>query len=320
MKVLVTGALGFVGGRTCARLEEAGHAVIRAGHSKNAGGGRADHLIDIVDGETFSTLNEVGQIDAVVHCAGIAHRFGRTTKEDYSRINVEGTRNVAEFAAQKGIGRFVHLSSVLIYGQSASAVPVTESYPPQPVDDYSLSKLGGELAVTDVCSASGMSLAILRPVPIIGEGSRGNVARLIRAIDQKRFIWIGDGRNRRSFVHVDDVANAVLAGLSIPGDLNYLNVTGGTMTVKKLVEFISEDLGKRPPAKMLPHEIANMALSAFKQLAAFSKLRTYHRTLETWLSEAVYSGEAFIDNGFRPEVNLREAVRREVDCYLSSKG
>ena len=318
MRVLVTGASGFVGSRTCAHLELAGHEVIRVLHSRPSGQ-KNGYRLDITDAAAFDRLNSVGEIDAIVHCAGIAHRFGRVSREEFWRVNVEGARNVAEYAVRNGVCRFVHISSVLVYGVPTSNHPVTEYQTPNPEDDYSCSKLAGERAVAEVCTAEGVKLTILRPVPIIGEGSRGNVARLIRAIDRKHFLWIGDGRNERSFVYMDDVAGAILASLSMQDGKSTLNVTGGTITVRELVETISECLGASHPARLLPHKPAQLAVSVSRPFARVPMIGRYHRTLETWLADAVYSGDALTSLGFSPSVDLREGLRREVDFYLASK-
>ena len=318
MKVLVTGASGFVGSRTCSHLEAAGHDVIRITHSKKSGLPN-EYILDITDPGSFAKLEEIPDIDAIVHCAGIAHRFGRTSRDEFWRVNVDGAKNVADFAARKQITRFVHLSSVLVYGPSTSNHPVREDRTPAPKDDYSSSKLEGERTVAGVCKAAGIDLVILRPVPIIGEGSRGNVARLIRAIDRQRFVWIGDGRNVRSIVDLSDVAEAIRTALSISECFATFNVTGGTMTVREMVEDISKELGRSHPARLIPHKIAKLALSGASPLAKLPAIGRYHRTLETWLADAVYSGEALMNSGFVPAVNVREALQNEVKAYFASK-
>lgn len=318
MKILVTGASGFVGAKACTHLEAVGHEVVRVSHSETSDRTN-EYLIDITEPSTFERLNSVGEIDALVHCAGIAHRFGRVSRAQFWTVNVDGAKNVAKFAARNGVSQFVHISSVLVYGIQRSTRPVAENHPTVPEDDYSSSKLAGENAVADVCSAEGVKLTILRPVPMIGEGSRGNVARLIRAIDEKRFLWIGDGRNERSFVYVNDVAAAILTALSVTDANATLNVTGGTITVREMVETISERLGKSRPARLLPHKAAKFNLSISRPLARVPMIGRYHRTLETWLADAVYSGDALTSLGFEPSVALREALRREVDFYLASK-
>lgn len=317
MKILVTGSSGFVGSRTCARLEAAGHDVIRVSRS-NKPGSRSEYLLDIAEKEEFARMNDIQQLDAIVHCAGIAHRFERISREKFWRVNVEGAKNVAEFAARKGVRRFVHLSSVLVYGMPTSNRPVRDDQTPAPADAYASSKLAGEMTVADVCSSAGIELTILRPVPIIGEGSRGNVARLIRAIDRKRFHWIGDGRNQRSFVYVDDVAAAVDTALSMQRGSATLNVTGGEITVREMVATISDHLGADRPLTLVPFMPAKMAMAVSRPLAKLPIMGRYHRTLETWLADAVYSGDGLTRLGFVPSTDIPEALRREVAAYLAS--
>lgn len=318
MRILVTGASGFVGSNTCSHLEAAGHDVIRVVHSQKFGL-LNEYSVDIAEAESFAALNNVGDIDAIVHCAGIAHRFGQTSRDEFWRVNVDGARNVADFAARKQVNSFVHLSSVLVYGPSTSSRPVAEDQTPAPGDNYAASKLAGEVAVSEVCSAGKMNLTILRPVPVIGEGSRGNISRLIRALDRKRFVWIGDGRNVRSFVDVSDVAGAVLASIGTNGSLMVFNVTGGTMTVRGMLETVSDELGRPCPAPFVPHKAAKLAVAVSKPLAGLPGLGVYHRTLETWLSNGVYSGEAVMRSGFVPATDVRESLRNEVRAYLRSK-
>ena len=318
MRIIVTGASGFVGSRTCSHLEAAGHEIVRIVHTGKTGLPN-EYAVDIADPETFSALDNIRDIDAIVHCAGIAHRFGQTARDEYWRVNVKGAKNVAEFAARNQIRRFAHLSSVLVYGRPTSSEPITEAEPPAPDDDYSSSKLAGETAVATVCNPAGVKLAILRPVPIIGAGSRGNVARLIRAIERKRFVWIGDGRNERSFVDVGDVAEAIVSSLSDAKVGGTFNLTGGTMTVREMVEDISKELGRPHPVRLVPHKIAKAAVSMSKPLASLPRAGRYHRTLEAWLSDAVYSGEALNNLGFVPATNVRDALKNEVRAYLRSK-
>lgn len=311
MKILVTGANGFVGSRTCLHLEEAGHEVVRVSHRGSSG-----YAADIGDPSSFETLDHIEDIDTVVHCAGIAHRFGRVSKREFERVNVDGVRNVVEFCARKSVRRFVHLSSVLVYGNSFSAVPITEDHELNPQDDYSSSKLAGEQAATIACSMAGIDLVILRPVPIIGEGSRGNVSRLVRAIDRGRFIWIGNGENKKSFVYVGDVARAIEASLVTENQHSIFNVVGGDISVAELVRTISVSLGKPEARLHIPGSLARIGLAFSRPASGFSLVRRYRRTLETWLAESVYSGEKFEAQGFVPRTNISDGLRLEVDAHL----
>ena len=322
MRVLVTGASGFIGSRVCTHLEKSGHEVIRVSRairSTSQSTRRNEYNLDIANPDTFENIEHAGGIDAIVHCAGLAHRFGKTSREDFLRVNVKGARNVAEFAVRNGIGRFVHLSSVLVYGTPMSNRPVSEAQRPDPKDHYAWSKFAGEMAVAEACESTHIKLAILRPVPVIGEGSQGNVARLIDAIDRGRFLWIGDGRNERSFVYVDDVAAATVVALSLREESVVLNVTGGAITVRELVETISKHLGRPRPFSLIPHRFSRIAMRIFTPLAQLPWLGRYYRTVETWLADAVYSGEAFTNLGFIPKTSIREGLRREVESYTSKR-
>jgi GlcNAc-P-P-Und epimerase len=311
MKILVTGATGFVGSRTCIHLEEAGHEVVRVSHRASSG-----FAVDIGDPSSFETLDHIEDIDAVVNCAGIAHRFGRVSNKEFERVNVEGVRNVIEFCARKSVRRFVHLSSVLVYGSTSSAVPITEDHELNPQDDYSSSKLGGEQAATTACSKAGIDLVILRPVPIIGEGSRGNVSRLVRAIDRGRFVWIGNGENKKSFVYVSDVARAVEVSLVIESQHPIFNVVGGDISVGGLVKTISDRLGKGEARLHIPGSLARIGLAFSGPASGSSLVGRYRRTLETWLAESVYSGAKFKSQGFVPHTKITDGLRREVDSHL----
>ena len=71
--------------------------------------------VDISDPATFPDQEQFGPVEAVVHCAGIAHRFGRVSNEEFNRINVAGVRNVVEFASGAGAKLFILLSSVIVF-------------------------------------------------------------------------------------------------------------------------------------------------------------------------------------------------------------
>src|SRR5690606_11978315 len=134
---------GFVGAATASTLEERGHEVIRAVGSRSAGQD-GTFPIDIADTSTFDALESIESIDACVHCAGLAHRRGTVSPGEYSRVNAEGAGNAARLARRLGAERFIHLSSVSVYGKPGSPRPITESETPRPQDEYSKSKLEGE--------------------------------------------------------------------------------------------------------------------------------------------------------------------------------
>ncbi|HEX6280036.1 MAG TPA: NAD-dependent epimerase/dehydratase family protein [Pyrinomonadaceae bacterium] len=317
MKIIVFGASGFIGSAVSAHLSDEGHEVIRAVGPRSETH-EESFPIDISD---FRSFPELRDLDAVVNCAGIAHRFGRVSADEFDRVNAQGARNVARFAVESEAKTLVHISSVLVYGNRASPDPIDEHCEPRPEDEYAQSKLLGEQAASDLCSDQNIRLVILRPAPVIGEGSRGNVRRLIRAIDRRRFIWLGEGSNRKSLVYVGDVARAVARSLEVSASESRFNLVTGTTTMKHIVSVIADRLGKNIPTFTIPGTIGHAAgLGAAAASFLITGLDRNRRTLESWLSDDVYSGDAFSTRfQFVPGTGIDDALRREVDDYLRNK-
>jgi nucleoside-diphosphate-sugar epimerase len=170
-----------------------------------------------------------------------------------------------------------------------------------------------------MCDATGIELVILRPAPIVGEGGRGNISRLIKAIDRNLFFWIGDGGNLRSLVYVGDVARAIEVSLDIRKDITILNVSGEAISIKGLVDVIAGRLGKKIPRLIVPVFAVKGVLSG----SAVSFIPGVYRgrqLLDAWLANAVYSGAAFHRRyGFSPKTTIEEAVSREVEHFLRNR-
>lgn len=319
MRIVVTGAAGFIGSRVCQHLEEAGNDVIRLIHKADKTTEPASsYVIDITDNSTFAQIEKESGIDALVHCAAIAHRFGKTSGSEFASVNVEGSRNIADLASRMQIPKVIHLSSVLVYGEVDTMEAIDESFPIQPADDYARSKAEAEAIMSDVCLRSGIDLVILRPAPVVGEGSRGNTARLIEAIKRKRFFWIGDGRNRRSFVYVGDVARAVEYAINLHGEVAAYNVVGGCISIRELVGSIASECGVRVPTWGIPLTFSRLAVVLSRPLSVVPPIGRLNRTAKAWLSNAVYSGESLRRTGFFPQTNVEAAIKKEIGHNSSS--
>lgn len=212
MKLLVTGATGFIGRRLCAQLAGRG-TVIRALYRTHPG-----EQIPGVEWLEFSRLDDLASwpqalngVDAVVHLAGLAHQLGRAGEgrwEEFSQANVTVTRVLARACAQAGVPRLVFISSIAATRTSSDS-PVTETMQPTPGSDYGRSKLEGEQAVADELRASAVDWCILRPPVIYGPGNPGNMERLLRLVRRGLPLPIGAIRNRRSFMYIDNLVDAV---------------------------------------------------------------------------------------------------------------
>ncbi|MBV9880622.1 MAG: NAD-dependent epimerase/dehydratase family protein, partial [Gemmatirosa sp.] len=173
MKVLVTGATGFVGRRLCARLLAGGHAVVAA--VRDAGGtARVPAGAEsVVVGDLAGPVDWSGAVrgaECVVHLAARVHVLHETASdaaERFRRLNVQATTALADAAARAGVRRFVFASSVKAAAEQ-SASPLRESDPPGPLDPYGESKLEAERALLAAHARGAVEAVIVRPPLVYG--------------------------------------------------------------------------------------------------------------------------------------------------------
>ncbi len=319
-KILVTGATGFIGGTVLEELRTAGLDVV--GTSRNSFDDVHDILtLDIADRHAVEKLFAEQSFDGVVHCAGIAHRFGETADSVYREVNVEGTRNVARAAREHAVQKFILMSSVLVYGGGGdSSSPKQETDSKLPRDAYAQSKLDAELAAEEEFLESSSALLILRPAPVVGEGSKGNFAKLVNAIARGRFLWLGSGRNQKSLTYVGDIAAACRSYMTEASkeQVQILNIASPPASMAEIVNAIADELGRAVPRFHVPELFARFASEAGTLIGG--PAGRIGRSIETWLSEDVYStaafAESFPDLGQTP---ILEAVRLDVRARIETR-
>lgn len=168
----------------------------------------------------------------------------------------------------------------------------------------------------EIAQASDMALTILRLATLYGEGDPGNVARLMRSIDRGRFIWIGNGSNRKSLLHREDAARASLAVMqSPPSGVMVYNVSVSSCTMREVVEGLAGALGKRIPPFGIPAALVR-GISSLLSLLPLSRLQILGAMAQKWLADDVYDSRKFAQAfNFQARVNLAEGLRREVAWY-----
>jgi nucleoside-diphosphate-sugar epimerase len=213
MKVLVTGATGNVGRYVTTRLLADGMAVRALCRSES---NPLPREVEVTRGDLTvpRTLERaVAGIDAVVHCAAHLGDGGRAL---HCRINVEGTRALVAAAGRARVGRFVHLSTVAVYGRrdDGQVVGPTDGYDPFPElrCDYAWSKIEAERWVRLYRADGGVDAVVLRPGIVYG-GRRDFVARIARRAAGPLLVVLGSPGMLLPLVHVHDVAEAVVRAL-----------------------------------------------------------------------------------------------------------
>jgi nucleoside-diphosphate-sugar epimerase len=212
LRVLVTGASGFIGSQLVPGLRDSGLETVAACRSPlGIRGVEWRRAPDLGPGADWSHV--LRGADAVVHLAGRAHVLRGPDDEDslYRRVNTEGTRRLARQAREAGARQFVFLSSCQAIAAESDEV-LTRSTPAGPESAYGRSKLAAEQAVREELENGACAWTILRPPLVYGPGNKANFARLIRLVRSGFPLPLAKVRNRRSFVGVNNLVNFVIHG------------------------------------------------------------------------------------------------------------
>jgi 2-alkyl-3-oxoalkanoate reductase len=259
MRVAVTGASGFVGGRVAARLAAGGHEVIGFGRRPaTPPGGVSYRRWDLLDGP----LPDAPSIDAVVHAAAAVDDWG--PRERFEHTNVAGTGAVLDTFPS---ARLVHVSSASVYDHSRDVRHASEAWPREAghPNAYAATKAAAERLV----EARRPDATILRPHAVWGAGDPTLLPRLLAARRLGVLLAVGDGRNCISVTHVDNLAEAVALAVEGPASGPF-NVTDGVdAPVDDLLRTLLRRLGLRPRVAYLPRRPA-LALAALLERTSAS--------------------------------------------------
>jgi nucleoside-diphosphate-sugar epimerase len=244
MKILVTGASGFIGNFLLVALRDAGHEVRAASRSRVEQQG-IDYVLAPELGPDADWSRALNWGDAVIHLAGRAHVPSKNadlkTEELYFRINSEGTRALAEQAAAAGAKHFVFLSSCHAVA-AESEVQITEKTQPNPVTAYGRSKLEAERAIRKALSNTACAWTILRPPLVYGKGNKANFGLLLKLVKSGIPLPLASVRNRRSFIYVVNLVDVIVACLGNPKAFGktYLPSDGEDVSTPELIRKIAK--------------------------------------------------------------------------------
>jgi nucleoside-diphosphate-sugar epimerase len=248
MKVLVTGASGFVGNATCARLVMQGMDVI----------GTVRHLpVRPLPGVDYRMVADVSEstewdevlkgIDTVVHCAARVHVMREAASDpfqEFQRVNVGWTDRLARSAGLQGVHRFVYVSSIKVNGEQ-TVVPFTEQDTPKPQDPYGVSKWEAEQALGRVSTQTGMEIVVIRSPLVYGPGVRGNFLQLLNILRRGIPLPLASIRNQRSLVYLGNLVDALARCIHDPraAGRTYFVRDGEDLSTPELVRRLGATMG-----------------------------------------------------------------------------
>jgi nucleoside-diphosphate-sugar epimerase len=278
MRIVVTGASGFVGRATCVRLTEAGHqvtAVVRAtGPKFDINAVRVVRIGNISAQTDWS--DALAGADAVVHLAAKIADGKRTTpsiESAFWQTNVEGTRDLAEAALRAAALRFVFVSSIKVNGESTGAEPFTSSMKSAPMDLYGRTKAAAEKVLFEL-APRGMEIVVLRPPVLYGPGVKGNLARLFGIAERGIPVPFGSINNARDMLSVRSFADLVARAISHPSASGRVFVArdGTPVSTPGLFRAIARSLNKQARIFPVPVPILRWAGKAMGQSGEIDRL------------------------------------------------
>jgi nucleoside-diphosphate-sugar epimerase len=255
----VTGGSGFIGGRLVRRLVGDGWTVRALARSDPAASAVTEAGAEPVRGDLSDRAAiEAGAAgaDVAFHCA--AHLGSWGPREEFERVNVEGTRNVVAACRAAGVRRLVHVSSEAAVTAGEPLLEIDEDAPlrPDSASLYCATKARAERIVRDA-NGDGLETVVVRPRFVWGKGDGAILPGLARAIESGRFAWIGGGGQRTSTTHVDNVVEGLVlaADRGEPGGV-YFVTDGEPVVFRKFVSELVATQGLEAPTRTMPTWLA----------------------------------------------------------------
>lgn len=258
MKVLLTGATGFVGRGVLARLRQENDVQVRVAQRGRAAPWPEGVEVAQIDGLSVAqSWDEALQgVEVVFHCAARVHVMDEQAADplaEFRAVNVEATRHLAQQAAAAGVTRFVFVSSIKVNGEeTAAGRPFTADATARPQDAYGQSKLEAEQALFAIAAQTGLEVVVVRPPLVYGPGVKANFASLMRALQRRLPLPFGAIDNRRSLVARDNLVDLLLCCARHPAAAGqvFLVSDGEDLSTAQLCRGLSQALGVRP--RLLP--------------------------------------------------------------------
>jgi nucleoside-diphosphate-sugar epimerase len=263
MKLLVTGATGFVGRHLVPALERAGHSLTLPVRDSGAkarlpkpvvANQRRVLVLGDIDEQT-DWREALQDSDAVLHLAARAHLLDHRAKDEdaFMRVNARGTSRLVQQSIDAGIGRFILMSSIGAVTASSDSV-VTLDTPCTPETPYGRSKLAAERALIDHSRGTNMAWTILRPTLVYGPGNPGNMGRLVALVRRGLPLPLGAVANRRSFTFVENLVAATITSLSDQNAAGavFLLGDGDDLSTAELIRRIAGLTGSRARLVSVP--------------------------------------------------------------------
>jgi len=315
--ICITGDSGFVGRHLVAQLLRRGtdlkgiDIVPKPANSQDY----PQIVGSILDRDAVSRA--MAGVECIIHLAAAHKDFG-ISREQYFKVNEEGTRNLLQCASALNIKEFVYYSSVAVYGNQQAP---NEDVNPHPSNPYGESKLAGERAVLDWARGDSTRKAlIIRPTVVFGPFSRANIFKLISYVCDKKFVWVGNGKQVKSVTYVENLVAATLFLLDNMkpgvGVFNYSDEP--QMTTRQLVSLIANAAGVAEPKLKIPLSFALPVAKVFDTIGSITgkDLPITSARIRKFNTPTMYGSERIRHLGFKQPHSIAEGLEQNIKWYF----
>lgn len=315
MKVLITGANGFVGNALVQAFRRSGAQVCVAVRAvseaqRRQWGPVGISIIRPIAGDIRWTDSLAG-VDVVVHLAARVHVMRDRSRDPltaFRAVNTEGTLNFARQAAASGVRRFVYVSSIKVNGEVTQGVAFREADTPNPQDPYAISKWEAEQGLRALAQAVGLEVVVVRPPLVYGPGVKGNFIALLKWLELGIPLPLKHCDNRRSLLALDNLVDLLVTCAEHPAAAGetFLAADGTDLSTAELLRCLGSAM--RQPARLWPLPPAMLRLL----LTAAGRRGIYERLCGSLQIDA---SKARTRLAWSPPVTVEEGLRRVAAWY-----
>lgn len=313
MKALVTGANGFVGKVLCEQLLLHNYSllkVVRSDHKFSNNSGLI--YVNSIDGNTDWHQILVG-VDVVFHLAARVHVMDDASVNplmEYRKVNVVGTRRLAESAVEAGVTRFIYVSSIKSNGEESDKA-YSELDIPNPQDAYGVSKWEAEQVLHEISAKTGLEVVVIRPPLVYGDGVKGNFGKMMNILSKRYPLPLASIKNLRSFIYVGNLVDALIvcAQHSKAANNTYLVSDDEDVSTPDLLRRLSGAMG---------YNVKLMPCSPFL-IEILGKLLGKKSQVDRLLGNLqVDSGKVRKQLGWHPPYTMDQGLKVTADWYINN--
>ena len=307
MKILVTGATGFIGSAVCQQL--IGHTVIRTSRNEPTEKSGRFFKKSVSSKTDFSAC--LKDVDVIVHTAARVHKMKEVSEDplpEFMEINCFGTLNLAKQAVDAGVKRLIFLSSTKVNGdKTEDGKSFRFDDVPSSKDPYSISKSEAETGLLKIAKDNNIEVVIIRPPLVYGPGVKANFLSLLRFAKRGLPFPLGSVKNKRSFVALDNLVDLIILCTRHPKAANKVFLVSDDMDASsaELFALMSQAFGRTPRLLRFNPKLLRVIAQLLNKKAVIDRLCDNHQVDIQHTKETL---------GWHPKISMIEGIKRVTDA------